>query len=75
MKLFHKHDYPRSNYTEATVEKNERGHEFVTGTVMRYVRIGDDWTCSCGKQFYVFTMNYDKYGSEIPDWRETGKFK
>ena len=75
MGLFHKHDYPRANYSDTVVETNENGHTFITGTVMRYVRVGDDWTCKCGKQFYVFTLNYNQHGEEIPDWREVGKFK
>lgn len=70
MKLFHKHDYPRVNATEGYVEEHN-----VVGLVTREVRVGDDWTCNCGKQFFVFTMNYDAQGHEFPQWREVGKFK
>lgn len=72
MGLFHKHDYPRANDTIGLVEVD--GEE-VVGTVARNVQVGDDWTCGCGKQFFVFTMKYGGKGEEFPQWREAGKFK
>lgn len=52
------------------MENNE-----LRGVVNREVAVGDDWVCTCGKTFFVFTMEYDSKGNELPQWREAGKFK
>lgn len=69
MNLFHRHRFPQNHATVVTENKELRG------VVNREVAVGDDWTCTCGKVFYVFTMDYDGKGNELPQWREAGKFK
>ena len=77
MKLFHKHDYPvLQRITDGIIHsEDDNGNILITGNVEREVHVGDDWTCNCGKNFYVFTMKYDRKGNELPQWREVGKFK
>lgn len=51
-------------------------HDFPTAnSIKREAYVGDDWTCTCGKNFFVFTYKYDKDGNELLEWREAGKFK
>lgn len=69
MGLFHRHKFP-ANHATAVMENNE-----LRGVVNREVAVGDDWVCTCGKTFFVFTMEYDSKGNELPQWREAGKFK